>query len=158
MRCIKRLNPLAWSRKTTIIAIVVFFAAFIPTYFAYGLSPLPLDFSNVEKVQLDGGTIPVPDHKIGALEFSPSLTLLVGHHTGVFRSLNTLSENDIIPYAGKTFIVRRIDLVPLESVSMQRILTPEPGQNALRVMTCSGAYDNSLGTYVDRLIIYATEA
>jgi sortase (surface protein transpeptidase) len=129
----------------------------LPAYVAYGLTPLPLDLTNTAPVHIINRKIPVPDNKIGELKIGESLTFLVGHNTGVFRTLNELHENDEIPFKDKIYKIVKVETKPKTEISMRALLTPDPQKVSLRLMTCAGPYDPIEGDYLARLIIYAEE-
>lgn len=90
--------------------------------------------------------------------------VIAGHvdsYTGpaAFFSLRELQPGDAITVHGQdgttvTFHVDRVEQHPKNAFPTQRVYGPT-GEPALRLVTCSGAFDQATRQYSDNLIVYA---
>ncbi|MCL2451773.1 class F sortase [Candidatus Saccharibacteria bacterium] len=89
-------------------------------------------------------------------------TFIDGHRSGIFRNLGKLAVGDQVTIAlagGESYkyTVRATEITPLAQVNMHRALVVYGGVGqGLNLMTCDGAYNSSIGTAENRLIIYTT--
>lgn len=112
------------------------------------------------------GAIAVPDGmQVGRWNGSskpgmPGLTFLDGHTPGALSGLSGISVNQIfnVHYSGQDlrYKVVFIETVPLANVDMSKSLRVYGGATeGINLMTCAGVYENALGTYNQRLIVYS---
>lgn len=90
----------------------------------------------------------------------PGAVFLDGHVDGVFAGLShvTTGQTFSIMYGGQTFTYRIVakETVPLAGIDMNRALSVYGGASeGLNIMTCAGSYVPSMGTYDQRLVVYA---
>lgn len=91
--------------------------------------------------------------------------LIAGHvdsKTGpaVFARLSELRKGDTIEVGltngkTKTFVVDRAVTVPKAEFPTQEVYGPTPDAE-LRLVTCGGPYDRTVGSYVDNTVVFAT--
>ena len=112
------------------------------------------------------GAIDVPATIVGrwngsAAPGTPGAGFYDGHTPGVFSGLAQLIPGATITVTGAdgtsyTYKVVHRETVPLRGIDMRRALRVYGGaREGINLMTCAGAYDQSLGTYDARLVIYA---
>lgn len=165
MKIKKRFNPFAWSKQTTIIALVSFYAIFVPTFIYFGLQPAAATddttrltipalsiVSSVEPVALNGRILDTPDYSVGAYSINDSKTFLFAHSTTAFKNLHDIQLEDEIIYDSNTYIATAITTIPVTDVDMGALLAPSP-QRTLVLMTCAGQEHD--GEYDSRLIVVA---
>lgn len=91
---------------------------------------------------------------------SPGAVFLDGHVDGVFARLHTLTvgQSISVSYGGQAYTYRAIhkEVVQLAGIDMRRALSVMGyATEGLNIMTCAGTYIPSMGTYDQRLVIYA---
>lgn len=127
--------------------------------------------ANIHPVGLVDGTISAPTNAWDVGWYSSSAlpgkqgTLLFDGHVndtlnspGVFAKLHTLRQADEIRIerGDKTVLdyqVKEVRQAALKDVDMSLLLSAEPGEERLVLITCGGAYDQARQTYSDRVII-----
>ncbi len=77
----------------------------------------------------------------------------------VFFRLRELEPGDVVevtPRGGATvrFVVDRLENVPKDGFPTRAVYGPTPG-STLRLVTCTGSFDESSGSYRDNLIVFA---
>lgn len=98
----------------------------------------------------------------------PGTSLLLGHVSGwtapgVFKKIDTLNENDkIIIENGEgrtyTYHVYKIETKNVEDIDMNKVLaTEKAGEHIVKLMTCSGDFNNQTEEYDSRTIVYAKQ-
>jgi hypothetical protein len=93
--------------------------------------------------------------------------VIVGHvdstaGPGVFYRLGRLQPGAVVwvsreDRAAVEFVVQRIEQVPKTRFPTKEVYGPQAGA-VLRLITCGGAFDPSIGHYVDNVIVFATAA
>jgi LPXTG-site transpeptidase (sortase) family protein len=94
------------------------------------------------------------------------VSLILGHVSGrvvpgVFKSINNLNAGDIIQLEKGNgeiinYSVEKIEEYAVESIDMAKILYEvDKGTQSLRLMTCSGVYDNKTEDYKSRTVVFA---
>jgi len=93
-------------------------------------------------------------------------SLLLGHVSGwtadgVFKKISKLAPGTMFEVEKGNgtkvkYQVTRSESIPLDSLDMGKILTPDvEGEHDLKLMTCSGKYNRSSEEYEERLVVYA---
>ncbi len=90
--------------------------------------------------------------------------MIVGHvdsstRPAVFFGLRELEPGDVVevtPRGRRTvrFVVDRLEKAPKDGFPTRAVYGPTPG-STLRLVTCSGSFDESSGHYRDNLIVFA---
>jgi LPXTG-site transpeptidase (sortase) family protein len=95
----------------------------------------------------------------------PGPAVILGHvdsytGPGVFFRLKDLQSGDMIKVSSgaqsETFVVQSVELVSKDNFPTSSVFGPTP-QNALRLVTCGGPFDSSIGSYEDNWVVYASE-
>ena len=82
---------------------------------------------------------------------------------GLFGNLDRLTKGDQIKVekgdgSVLTYSVVKVDIVPLDKVDMNQVLTPVAGtDHGLNLMTCSGEYVPKINNFNKRVIVYTKE-
>ena len=174
MGYIRRLNPLSWCLRTinivfgTLLTIVGSATLIFATTSFASEPPIALlsigsaNLSNAEIISAppDGRTLPTPEHQIGLYQPYTDLTFLYGHNTTIFTDLHNVNLGDQITFRHletrdlTTYQVTDIQTLKNSNVHMGQLLA-KPSEKTLILMTCAGQFQDSLGTYDERLIIWA---
>jgi hypothetical protein len=99
---------------------------------------------------------------------SAGASLVLGHVSGwtgpgVFKQINRLvpgSQFEIEKGNGEVvrYSVTNSEQLPLDQIDMSKILgTEKAGEHDIKLMTCSGRYNNETKTFEDRFVVYATQ-
>lgn len=96
----------------------------------------------------------------GALPGERGAVFLDGHVDGVFANLRSVGVGHVVTmtYGGQLFSYKVVhtETVPLDGIDMRRALSVYGGApEGLNMMTCAGTFVRSMGTYDQRLIVYA---
>ncbi len=167
---LKKLNPFNWSTRTVKIAFAVFCGIFAPVYFIIGLQPAtaadPAEFNYdtlyIANIGLSAPVKPItlnsehrlvaPDTIAGAYSNSTNKTLIIGHSSTIFATLNGVNLGDQLTYADQTYQITNLVYQPVEQINMSHILAPADHPTII-IMTCAGTPTD--GDYPERLIITA---
>lgn len=168
----RKFSPLMWSQRQIKVSTIVFFAIALPAFIIGGLQPTPTAVASVypeliiSELNLETPVEPIeltetneliaPATIPGSFSTNDMTTLLIGHSSTIFESLNQLSIGAEITYAEQTYAISKIETVAKENINMRKLLEPDAsGAEILVIMTCAG---ESLGggDYTERLIITAT--
>lgn len=131
--------------------------------------------STLENLALDGaGKLAAPEDYRSAGWFAagtepgqPGPAVIAGHvdstdGPAVFARLDELGADDeiqVVRQDGSTvsFVVAGTETYPKDEFPTASVYGPVPGPE-LRLVTCDGLFDRSVGHYVDNLVVYATAA
>lgn len=154
-----------FSAKT--VLIVTYFVCLL-AYFIYGLGPagaknydvsanlsipsIGLN-SDVTTLKLNNYELETPDTIVGSFSNHSNKTLLIGHSTTVFQDLHEIELGDQILYADKTYVVKNIETLAKNEISMDEILKKEE-KDTIVIMTCAGTLLDG-GDASHRLIVTA---
>lgn len=123
---------------------------------------------------LDDGTVAVPpDPSIagwftgGPRPGERGPAVIMGHvdsqtaGPGVFWRLSELSVGAVATVQtsdrSQTFVVQSVEQYPKNAFPTQAVYGPVP-QPALRLITCGGSFDNSIGHYRDNIVVFLVPA
>lgn len=94
----------------------------------------------------------------GAVPGGSGAVFLDGHVDGVFKNLHLIKEGQIITvsYNNQVFRYKVVttEIVQLDTIDMNKALSPISGNEGLNIMTCAGTYIPARGTYDQRFIVY----
>jgi LPXTG-site transpeptidase (sortase) family protein len=103
-------------------------------------------------------------YKLGPFPGAPGPSVIIGHvdskkKADVFHDLKDLKAGDVILVFDKngdvaTFEADSSELVLKENLPVDRVWT-NTTQSVLRLITCGGKWDESIGHYLSNLIVYA---
>lgn len=164
-----KLNPFSWSPRQIWQVALGFLAIFLPVYVFLGLQPVSSAGASsypeleipeislttpVESLALtENRTLEAPATIAGSFALHDSTTLLIGHSSTIFASLEKLELGEKIVYNEQNYQIVKIETLPKSEVDMYELLA-ERDRQTLVLMTCAG---ESLGNqdYTERLIITA---
>ena len=103
-------------------------------------------------------------NEIGLWTANPGTTVIDGHSElqgsvpGVFARLKELRVGDTLTVESVdgthlTYVIRQVKMYKATD-NFYDVFAPAPGTH-LNLITCAGAWDNSIGTYAQRLVIFA---
>ena len=111
--------------------------------------------SEVTTLDLQERKLNAPDSIVGSYSRAENKTLLIGHSTTAFSSLDKLNLGEEIVYRNKVYRVAGRAMVEKNKISMREILKTEEN-DTLVLMTCAGElYEDRDASH--RLIITAIE-
>lgn len=147
---------------------MLFFCIALPVYLYVGLQPrVPADAASyprlsiasidldtpVERLELDGKQLHVPDMIAGSYSSERNKTLLIGHSSTVFEKLDHLEIGQEVNYNDRVYQITTVETLRKEEISMARVLS-EANVDTIILMTCAGeSLPNQDATH--RLIITA---
>jgi LPXTG-site transpeptidase (sortase) family protein len=130
--------------------------------------------ANVQRVGIaKSGSIGIPSnftdvawYKYGSIPGEPGTAVIDGHVDnalslpGVFKHLSDIAVGDdiYVETASSTslhFVVSDVEVYPYQDVPMDTILNKK-GSPALALITCDGTWVQSVRSYDERLVVYAT--
>ena len=106
---------------------------------------------DVTALQLDGRELKTPDYIAGSYSGGRNKTLLIGHSTTAFKSLDDARIGDVVTYHDMAYKITEIEILPKVRISMSKLLSGSD-KPTLVLMTCAGELlDNQDATH--RLIV-----
>ena len=93
--------------------------------------------SDVAALSLENGKLETPDTIVGSYNKYNNKTLLIGHSSTVFDSLNDVSGGDYVLYDNQTYQIISISLIKKDDISMNNLLRGS-SRDTLILMTCAG--------------------
>ncbi len=110
--------------------------------------------ADVTRLAKNGSGLDTPEQIVGSYSEKENKTLLIGHSTTVFDSLDEVKLGQTIIYGDKNYRVAGIRVVKKDLISMKEILSSEE-KDTIVLMTCAGTLLDG-GDATHRLIITAS--
>lgn len=146
------LNPFRWSKRAIRVFTAGFFLITLPIYIFIGMQPamsintegmpvlkiadLNLE-TPVQPLSLENQELIAPANIAGSYSNHTNKTLIIGHSSTIFKTLNQVEVGDALDYDGQTFIIIGADTLEKSEISMNEILAPA-AENTIIIMTCAG--------------------
>ena len=109
--------------------------------------------SDVTILQLENHELKTPDAIVGSFSRAENKTLLIGHSSTVFQSLDKVAVGEEVDYDDRIYIVQKIETLEKSEINMSELLE-KADEDTLVIMTCAGT-DLGNGDATHRLIVTA---
>ena len=105
-------------------------------------------------LQLTNEGLKTPSSIVGSYSKFNNKTLLIGHSTTVFDSLDKVKIGDNVEYSDNNYKVKKIEYLEKAEINMNELLK-EDKKDTIVIMTCAGELLEN-GDATERLIITAS--
>ena len=149
----QNLNPLSWPKPIAKGFFIAIFAILLPIYFFIGFQPVSsFDVSTFPTLTLsdlnlktyvqpldltENNELIAPATIAGSYSIHINKTLIIGHSSTVFSSLQDVQLNQVITYGNRDYRITKIDTLLKSDVNMSSILA-SANTPTIIIMTCAG--------------------